>query len=61
MLVTENTNFSQSELISESAQVMLSLSNHDLWWHTFTIDELGVDLKVPMGAERDLSLQRKYD
>lgn len=35
--------------------VTLNLSNRDLWWHTFTIDELGVDLKVPMGAEREVT------
>jgi plastocyanin len=53
-LTTENMKFSQNELFSESGQVSLHLANEDLWWHTFTIDELGVDLKVPMGAEREV-------
>jgi len=53
-LTTENMKFSQNELISENGQVSLHLANKDLWWHTFTIDELGVDLKVPMGAEREV-------
>lgn len=53
-LTTENMKFSQSELISENGEVSLHLANEDLWWHTFTIDELGIDLKVPMGAEREV-------
>jgi plastocyanin len=51
-LTAENMHFSQTELSSENGQVTLHLSNHDLWWHTFTIDELGVDVKIPMEAER---------
>jgi plastocyanin len=52
---TENMAFSQKELFSDSEQVTLHLSNNDLWWHTFTIDELGVNLVVPMGAEREIT------
>ena len=26
------------------------LTNHDLFWHTFTIDELDVDLEAPWAA-----------
>ena len=51
-LTAENMHFSQTELISENGQVSLHLSNHDLWWHTFTIDELGVNVGIPMEAER---------
>lgn len=51
-LTTENMHYSQTELSPENGQVILHLSNHDLWWHTFTINELGVDVKIPMEAER---------
>jgi uncharacterized cupredoxin-like copper-binding protein len=33
---------------------VLDLDNHDLFWHTFTSDELGVDLKVPMSASQQI-------
>jgi hypothetical protein len=56
-LTTENMHFSQTELVSENSEVSIHLSNHDLWWHTFTIDELGVDVKVPMEAERVVTFE----
>ena len=30
----------------------IATRNRDLFWHTFTIDELDVDLRVPVGARR---------
>lgn len=54
-LTTEQMKYSQPELVSENGQITLHLSNHDLWWHTFTIDELRIDLKVPMAGERQVS------
>jgi hypothetical protein len=35
------------------SNIIFSLANHDLFWHNFTIDELGVDLIVPVGSERE--------
>jgi plastocyanin len=52
LLITSRTNaFSSSELMVDAGQVTVRLSNQDLFWHTFTIDSLGVDIKVPVGAE----------
>jgi plastocyanin len=47
--------FTSSHLSSSSGEITLTLANEDLWWHTFTIDELDVDLNVPMGAERSIT------
>jgi plastocyanin len=42
-------------LTARSDQVTVVLTNHDLFWHTFTIDELDVDLEAPLGGTRDVS------
>lgn len=54
-LVSENVAFSQSELTAPAGRVTVELSNRDLFWHTFTIDELGVDLLVPVHGQRSES------
>lgn len=54
-VVTEGMKFTTTELRSGAGEVTVRLTNEDLWWHTFTIDELGVDLQVPMGAERTIT------
>jgi plastocyanin len=50
-LVSENLAFSQTEINGAPGELTVSLENKDLFWHTFTIEELGVDLRVPVGAE----------
>ena len=54
-LEAENMAFSSEELVANAGEITVHLDNHDLWWHTFTIDELGVDLQVPMGANQQLT------
>jgi plastocyanin len=54
-LVSENVAFSESELTAPAGTVTVELSNKDLFWHTFTIDELGVDLLVPVQGRRSAS------
>lgn len=54
-VTAENMGFAQTELLSENGQVTIQLTNRDLWWHTITIDELGIDLKVPMEATRAIT------
>ena len=41
-----------AELRGQTREVTAAFTNHDLFWHTFTIDGLGVDLKVPVGGHR---------
>ena len=54
-LVAENVAFSESSLSVGSGQVTVSLANQDLFWHTFTIESLGIDLPVPVGATRSVT------
>ena len=54
-LVAKNVSFSSSTLSASSGDVTVSLANQDLFWHTFTIDSLGVDLPVPVGATRSVT------
>lgn len=49
-LVSENVAFSETELTAPAGEVTVTLENKDLFWHTFTIEDLDVDLRVPLGA-----------
>lgn len=51
VVVSENMAFSETELRVNEGEVVVTMENKDLFWHTFTIEELGVDLRVPVGAE----------
>jgi plastocyanin len=51
-LLTRSMVYSETELEAEAGEITVSLANEDLFWHTFTIDALGLDLQVPIGAER---------
>jgi plastocyanin len=54
-LVAENVTFSPTELVAAHGAVTVEMTNRDLFWHTFTIGELGVDLLVPVGGERTVT------
>jgi uncharacterized cupredoxin-like copper-binding protein len=54
-LETANMAFSSTDLSAAAGEVTLRLSNSDLFWHTFTIDALGVNVQAPVGGERELS------
>lgn len=49
--------FSETELKLNEGNVVVTMENKDLFWHTFTIEELGVDLRVPVGAELGASFE----
>lgn len=53
-LTAENLAYSETSLVAPGSLVTVSLQNHDLFWHTFTIDALKVDLKVPMQARQQI-------
>src|SRR5438067_5835232 len=55
VLETRNAAFSASSLVADGGQVTLRLANRDLFWHTFTIDALGVDLRVPVDGEQSVT------
>ncbi len=51
-----NTAYSTTEIIARSHQVTLYVTNDDLFWHTVTIDRLGVDLKLSVGSHRRIMI-----
>jgi len=59
VLRTENMAFTTTELVADSGQVTVVVDNQDLWWHTFTIDELGVNLNVPSSGKRQVTFTAK--
>jgi plastocyanin len=49
------TAYSTTALTARPGQVTVSLTNRDLFWHTFTIERLGVNVDVPVGGTRSVS------
>lgn len=41
---------SGSGISTAAGELTVSVAGHDLFWHTFTIESLGIDLLVPVGA-----------
>lgn len=54
-LRTENMAFSTMELAANRGSVTVFVDNHDVWWHTWTIDALHVDLKIPSSGKRQIT------
>ena len=44
--------FAREKITVKGGQVGVVVDNEDLFWHTFTIDELDVDVRVPVSAKR---------
>ena len=51
-----NTAYSSTHINAPSHQVTLYVTNDDLFWHTVTIDRLGIDLKLPVGSHRRITI-----
>ena len=51
----KNVRYSARTLQAKDGKITVRVTNHDLFWHTFTIDELGISLIVPVGGERDIT------
>jgi plastocyanin len=49
---TSNLRFAPEMLEAPAGEIALTVTNGDLFWHTFTIDELDVDVPVAVGARR---------
>jgi len=54
-LEIKGARFSTDALSATSRTVTVAVTNHDLFWHTFTIGELGVNLRVPVGDEKSVT------
>jgi plastocyanin len=51
-VVTKDTKFMPVKLEASGGKVGVFVSNEDLFWHTFTIHKLHVNLNIPVGGHR---------
>jgi len=56
-LETANVAFVPDTLRTGGGQVTVAVRNRDLFWHTFTIDALGVDVTAPVGRLRSVTFE----
>jgi plastocyanin len=49
----KNSRFSTNRLESSPGKVTIVVANPDLFWHTFTIPDLDIDVTVPVGSVRE--------
>jgi plastocyanin len=54
-LSAHSAKFSTTALSASSGQVNIDATNNDLFWHTVTIDRLGVDVRVPVKGHRRIT------
>jgi len=50
-----NARFSATTLTANHGTVTVDFTNNDLFWHTFTVPALGVDIRAPVKGSRQLS------
>jgi plastocyanin len=48
----KNARFKVERITAPSGRITVVIKNEDLFWHTFTIDALDVDSRVPVHASR---------
>jgi plastocyanin len=56
---TTNVAFDPDTLQARGGKVTVAVRNRDLFWHTFTVDALGVDITAPVGGVRSASFEAK--
>lgn len=56
---SKDVRFSPDHISSPSGHVEVDLTNKDLFWHTFTIKELRVNVRVPSLAQRRIAFRAK--
>jgi plastocyanin len=54
---TTNVAFVPDTLGATGGEVTVAVRNRDLFWHTFTIDALGVDIRAPVGRLRTATFE----
>ena len=57
LVETTNVAFVPDTLRAGGGQVTVAVRNRDLFWHTYTIDALGVDIRAPVGGVRSASFE----
>jgi plastocyanin len=55
VIAATNARFSTTTLAANQGNVTVDFTNNDLFWHTFTIDTLGVDVRTPVKGHRQLT------
>jgi plastocyanin len=58
-LQTVNVRYDPDSLRASGGKVTVAVRNRDLFWHTFTIDALKVDVRAPVGRLRTATFQAK--
>jgi plastocyanin len=56
---TVNVAFVPRTLEATGGKVTVAVRNRDLFWHTFTIGRLGVDIKAPVGRLRSATFEAR--
>jgi plastocyanin len=56
---TTNVAFVPDRLQGAGGEVTVAIRNRDLFWHTFTVDALGVDLPAPVGRLRTATFEAR--
>jgi plastocyanin len=52
LVESRNVAFDPTALTAPAGKVTVAMRNRDLFWHTFTVDALALDLRVPVGRLR---------
>lgn len=50
-----NARYSTTTLTADAGTVTVDFTNNDLFWHTFTVAALGVDIRAPVKGQRRVS------
>ncbi|HET9848486.1 MAG TPA: cupredoxin domain-containing protein [Candidatus Dormibacteraeota bacterium] len=50
-----NARYSTTTLTASQGTATVDFTNNDLFWHTFTIDSLGVDVRAPVKGHRQVT------
>jgi len=51
-----NARFSATTLTADRGTVTVDFTNNDLFWHTFTVPALGIDIRIPVKGHSQVSV-----
>jgi plastocyanin len=53
----DRTAFEPEDLAIPAGRTTFLVENHDYFWHTFTVDDLGIDIRVPVGGTKTIEVE----
>jgi plastocyanin len=59
LVESRNVAFDPTALTAPAGKVTVAMRNRDLFWHTFTVDALALDLRVPVGRLRAATIDAR--